>query len=345
MDVSYLLVRLQPIAPFHLGRRGIGLEETETIVHSDTLFSALCNVWVRCFGRDDLENRFLPLIQSRFRISSAFPYAYDVLFFPKPLSPLPVQNADFKKIKRCRFVSEQLFVDLIHGHNITPCFQDRVFWCSESEKNSLGTAVAEATNKQFEPDQFHIWQETEVPRVSLDRVTQASNIFYFSKVTFTRGCGLFFLAKLNPSLQSDFEMALRVLGDIGIGGDRTAGYGQFEPCFSEFNLNVPDDASQVVSLSLLAPKNKDELSAFLDDKSAYQLIRRDGWIDSPEGRNYRRRACQMFVEGSVINRPDNGLMGRLVNVTPTGPDVQLTHPVYRYGIGFPVPIRVQEEVA
>lgn len=345
MNMSYLLVRLKPIAPFHFGRRGIGLEETETILHSDTLFSALCNIWVRCFGQEDLKNRFLPLAKSSesglsFRISSGFPYAYDVLFFPKPLASLPVKNGDRKKIKRCRFISKQLFYDLIHGREIVPSSQERVFWWSEDEQNSLSTSI-----KQFIPDQFHIWTETEVPRVSLDRVTQASNIFYFSKVTFTPGCGLFFLVDVDQSLRPDFEMAIRVLGDTGIGGDRTAGYGQFEPHFSKFSLNVPDDASQVVSLSLLAPRDKDELSGFLGKRSAYELIRRDGWIDSPEGRNYRRRACQMFAEGSVINRPTNGIMGRLVDVTPTASEVQLTHPVYRYGIGFPVPIRIQEEVS
>ena len=339
MDVSYLVVRLQPLAPFHLGRRGIGLEETETFVHSDTLFSAICNVWVRCFGRDDLENRFLPSVESNengslFQISSAYPCADDVLFFPKPLSTLPVQNVDSKKLKHCRFVSEQIFNDLIHGREIAPASQDRIFWLSKTEQD---------THTQFESDQFHIYRETEVPRVSLDRVTQASNIFYFSQVTFTEGCGLFFLVNLDASLRPDFEMAIRVLGDTGIGGDRTAGYGQFEPRFSECTLNVPDEASQVVTLSLLSPQNQAELSNLLGERSAYELIRRDGWIDSPDGRNYRRRACLMFAEGSVINRSKNGLMGRLVDVTPTAPEVQLTHSVYRYGIGFPVPICLREE--
>ena len=335
-----MLVRLQPLAPFHLGRRGIGLEETETFVHSDTLFSALCNVWVRCFGRDDLENRFLPSVEasesgSLFQISSAFPYAYNVLFFPKPLSPLPVQNVDQKKLKHCRFISEQIFKDLIHGRKIAPASQDRIFWLSKAEQDTK--------KDKFKSDQFHIWQETEVPRVSLDRVTQASNIFYFSQVTFTEGCGLYFLVNMDASLRSDFKMAIRVLGDTGIGGDRTAGYGQFEPQFSEYTLNVPDNASQVVTLSLFSPRNRTELSSLLGEQSTYELIRRDGWIDSPDGRNYRRRACLMFAEGSVINRSQNGLMGRLVDVTPTAPEVQLTHKVYRYGIGFPVPICLREE--
>ncbi len=339
MDVSYLLVRLQPLAPFHLGKRGIGLEETETFVHSDTLFSALCNVWVRCFGRDDLENRFLPSVEasengSLFQISSAFPYAHNVLFFSRPLMSLPVQNVDPKKLKHCRFLSQQLFDDLIHGREIVPASQDRIFWLSKTEQD---------THAQFESDQFHIWKETEVPRVSLDRVTQSSNIFYFSQVTFAEGCGLFFLVNLDASLRPDFEMAMRVLGDTGIGGDRTAGYGQFEPQFSECTLNVPDNASQVVTLSLLSPRDRVELSSLLGELSTYELIRRDGWIDSPDGRNYRRRACLMFAEGSVINRSKNGLMGRLVDVTPTAPEVQLTHKVYRYGIGFPVPLCLREE--
>jgi len=34
--------RLIPRSPFHFGERGIGLEETSILLHSDTLFSALC---------------------------------------------------------------------------------------------------------------------------------------------------------------------------------------------------------------------------------------------------------------------------------------------------------------
>jgi CRISPR/Cas system CSM-associated protein Csm4 (group 5 of RAMP superfamily) len=40
--MTWVGYRLIAKSPFHLGERGIGLEETSLSLHADTLFSALC---------------------------------------------------------------------------------------------------------------------------------------------------------------------------------------------------------------------------------------------------------------------------------------------------------------
>lgn len=347
MRIAYTLVRLRPLSPFHLGARGIGLEETETFIHSDTLFSALCNAWVRCHGTQDLKNRLLqPLPQGTkppLRISSAFPYAFDTPFFARPLSPLRMNNpGDPKPLKRGRFVSGRLFVSLLSGNRVDPpeVLHDGDLWVTAGERQDISEQMG--TAPALPGADLAVWILQEVPRVSLDRVTQASNIFYFSRVTFAPGCGLFFLAVVDPPIRPAFETVVRVLGDTGIGGDRTAGYGQFEPGFEEVELDVPEDAETFLSLSLLSPSSQ-EIEGLLGPRSAYGLVRRDGWIDSPQARNYRRRACRMFAEGSVFRGTSDRLYGRLVDVTPTAPEVRLSHPIYRYGYAFPIPILVQKE--
>ena len=349
MQTTYILVRLRPLTSFHLGERGIGLEETEVFIHSDTLFSALCHAWIRCHGKESLETHLLgsPAQGSgpSLLVSSAYPYAFDTLFFARPLSPASVQgSADPKRLKRGRFVSLDLFVSLLSGNPIdTPTTLHRDdLWLTASELVSVLAKVEATTGRRLCADDLRVWKLEGVPRVSLDRVSRASNIFYFSRVSFAPGCGLFFLAAVNPDSRPALETAVRVLGDTGIGGDRTAGCGHFDPVFEELVLDVPEDAAHFLSLSLLAP-TEDEIRNLLGPQSAYGLVRRDGWIDSPVARNYRRRACRMFVEGSVFQGQADGLHGRLVDVTPTAPEVRLSHPVYRYGYAFPLPIRVQEK--
>jgi CRISPR-associated protein Csm4 len=254
-----------------------------------------------------------------------------------------------KRLKRGRFVSRRLFLSLLAGERIpTPeTLQEGDLWFTMDEMDALSKQVRASTERRVVPEGFKVWTLEEAPRVALDRVTQASNIFYFSRVAFSSGCGLFFLADVDPALRGDFETVVRVLGDTGIGGDRTAGCGQFEPVFEEMGLEIPENVPDFLTLSLLAPSEA-EIEGLLGPRCAYGLARRDGWIDSPEARNYRRRACRMFVEGSVFRGPADRSYGRLVDVTPTALEVRLRdglpgHRVYRYGYAFPVPIRLQEE--
>src|SRR5205809_1109492 len=74
----------------HFGSLGVGLESVESILRSDSLYSALCHAWNARFGPDEVT----ALIQ-RFRrdapflFSSAFPFYEDSFFLPKPMMPPP----------------------------------------------------------------------------------------------------------------------------------------------------------------------------------------------------------------------------------------------------------------
>src|SRR3989344_7493622 len=85
------LIKLKPKESglFHIGEKG--LQSTEIIIHSDTLFSAICNNYRLIYGKDGLE-RFLGQSE-KLRLSSAFHYLDickegelqgTVLFLPKP---------------------------------------------------------------------------------------------------------------------------------------------------------------------------------------------------------------------------------------------------------------------
>ncbi len=140
------------------------------------------------------------------------------------------------------------------------------------------------------------------------------------------------------------------LGGEGIGGERSSGAGQFKPATEELSSVWQDivgyrkgNAHCLTSLFWQHPLPPD-LSDSLTQAS-YHLQERGGWITSPvsDGRQLRRRAVQMFTEGSVFPvLPD----GRLADVTPLQENQQpkfQDHKIYRSGVSLSLSINRREE--
>ena len=67
------MCKLKPKADFHLGDKEAVLEKTSDYIHSDTLFSAICNAYRLLYGNERLQE-VLKLFEDReppFLISSA----------------------------------------------------------------------------------------------------------------------------------------------------------------------------------------------------------------------------------------------------------------------------------
>lgn len=308
--MKFLICKLKPKTALHLGEREGILETTSYYIHSDTLFSAFCNVYRLLYGKEELEKIFIDL---PFQISSTFPYFKDTLFFPLP------KNLIFKEkfAKRIEFVSQDIFEKICNGEEIENYLKQENI--TEDGKILI--------TKEIE----NIYSTYEVPRVTIDSVSSSSEIFYFGKVNFNENAGLYFLIKYNDlSFNKKFEATLRTLVDEGIGGDRTAGCGTFEqPEFNQIELNIPPSATYFITLSLYLP-TEEEVKNMQD--AYYELIERKGYIYSQDVKNLRRKSIRMFKEGSVFK--DNGNIGKLVDITP---DIFDKHKVYRYGYCFKLP--------
>ncbi len=348
------MYRLRFRSPLHIGERGVGLEVTRTHLPADTLFGAICSVWrefydVAALCRDVLdwfaedEGGAEP-----FFLSSAFPFAGDVRFFPKPLGQMAsvtLREGDEKAFKRVRFVSERIFAAIISGEPIefhsSLCIANGTAWVTEEEKARLAPWTDDASGD------IVLWKTAVVPRVTLDRITGASEIWHFGEVHFAEGVGLWFAVEFNPdhgeSLRRRFEAVLSALGDIGVGGERGAGRGLFH-VDGPTDATLPEigGADRFVTLSPVCPKDVAELRRLTGEGAAYELMPRRGWVTSPEASNLRRKVVWMFAEGSVLATAPLPRAGRLVDVTP---DV-CPHKVWRYGYAFPVgmvPSALQKE--
>ena len=312
--MNYVVCKIRPRAPFHIGIKEGGLEETLHYIPSDTLFSAFCNVYRLIYGKEKLK-KLLEEFKNNppFLISSAFPAVDDVLFFPLPKKVnLQSKDLEHKKLKKIEFVSEEIFRILLDKGGI----EVKEEWLTED-----GKGITKEKRIKM------LWKEKEIPRVTIDRITNSSQVYHHGEVFFY---GLHFLIDLkNEKYREEIETTIRVMGHEGIGGERTYGKGLFEveKFYSiEFNENAGE---WYTILSMCYPK-KEELKGI---KGYFDYMQRGGWVYSPDERGVRKKFVRMFVEGSVFNKK---IRGDIIKVA------EERHDVYRYGYAFILPIKVME---
>jgi CRISPR-associated protein Csm4 len=304
-----LLVRLKFKSAFRIGGGETTQDdEFQGILHSDTLFSALMNEWVRLFPDDEFDKLVADI---PFKLSSAFPYYINEYYLPTPIG---TGKLYMEKLRDAPFLELYDFLDLANG-------------------NDKGILKKELNN----PVDDMMFSLT-VPRVSIDRISAATNIFESSGWFFKDGGGLYFLVELIDETISDkFALCMRLLGQSGLGADRSIGCGLFESEIENIDAGGPwtdlfgkrdGEKTAHCALSLICPSKEEAKEAL-----SYRLLTRKGWIFSRSSTvQMKRRACKMLAEGSLLRKPING---GVASVTPMD---FIDHRVYRYGIGMMVKI-------
>lgn len=373
---------LTPRNAFHFGVRGLEQESTGISFPSDSLFAALLTAWLD-MGNDPatLAEMFpqekTPDITPPFLLTSVFPRAGSVRFYPTlPLRYLLSQqklntlNAKhrLKEVRKIQFISEKLFLQAVSGSKLDDFvpsesatdadagwyMQGGALWLTRDEAQTLPETLRK-TNRQGSQAvavrHASVWKQSKVPRVAVDRVSSASNIFFTGRLRFNQDCGLWFgIRWLNTDLNIDdnitlraaMETVLNILSDNGIGAERSAGYGQFSfnsvsaPAFAP-----PKTGEMFVTLSRAHPVATD---AVLDDAVSYNLEAVAGWVRSPIEAAQRRRRMWLVKEGSILQLGENPSMGSLVDVRPRYDHTEFSHPVWRYGLAYPVCIAERRTV-
>jgi CRISPR-associated protein Csm4 len=108
---------------FHFGKQGIGLEESDFTFSSDSLFAALTACAYSVAGAEKTNAWLAPFQanQPPLVLTSAFPRASDVRFFPTPMCHFPkngIQDAavSLKSVKKISLVSEKIFRQIGRAH-------------------------------------------------------------------------------------------------------------------------------------------------------------------------------------------------------------------------------------
>ncbi|MDZ8054612.1 MAG: type III-A CRISPR-associated RAMP protein Csm4 [Aulosira sp. ZfuVER01] len=345
----------------HFGELGIGMESTTERVHSDTLFSAWMSAYARLYSQeiDGLLNRFCHESPPPMRISSTFIYRQidkrTVYYLPRPLKP-PINYpqgddlAFFKTYKKLNYLPLKVWKRWYQGVGFTSADRDELI--SRTNGDNGGELDDEGTF-----DYKQAFKIEKIPKIAIDRITRATNLYHTAFVQFewqqensqiNSLSGLYFLLQLsqeNAELATKLQYALELLGDEGLGGERSSGAGRFKVEWQDLS----EDWQQIVEyseasahhylISLFWENDISQLEQLITAKSNYEIQERGGWIIQS---NIRRQMVRMFTEGSVFPEKPGG---RLVNVTPSELQNQdgsyKTHPIYRSGISLSLPIKVE----
>lgn len=338
--------------PAHFGEVGIGMEETSDRIRSDTLFSAWITNYARMFGKDAVEELLqlfptekTPEIVPPFRISSTFIYREvgkkTIYYLPRPLKfPINYPEDDlafFKTYKKLNYLPLEIWQRWYQGKGFDQNADTKELITHTKIGESTGDLNTAGTFDYKKACKIH-----QLPKIGIDRVTTATNLYHTGFVHFASGnnsAGLYFLLELSPEgekLADKLQAALHLLGEEGIGGERSSGAGRFTFTWSK----LPETWNNVVNFKPV--KFNTLISLFWDssispdflENSSYEIQERGGWIVESQT---RRKMVRMFSEGSVFT---SSLSGKLVNVTPE----QFTkHPIYRSGISLTLPINTKKE--
>lgn len=347
--MAWFTFRLRPAVGqgFHFGRAGYEQETSSEMLPSDSLFAALIVAFLERYG--DPAAFVQPWLEARppFVVSSVFPYVGDIPLLPMPrlrvLLPDEFAPRARKAIKHLRYVSPAILRKLLDGQPLdrdwSPSgpqlsLQDGAIWLDPSERTALPERLQALPEEALKA--IKIWKSDSVPRVTLDRASSSSQIYQMGRTVFAEECGLWFLADVSDWGDLLVEL-LTDLGDRGIGGERSNGYGAFQlgAPLPVPNLSSSLETLRVMTLSRYHPRSSELAAGVLGDGAAYELVKVGGWLETPFGPAQRRKTVRMIEVGSVLK--NRGVVGELVDVRPDyDRPGALNHPVYRCGYALTV---------
>lgn len=334
--------------PLHVGAGGIDQEQTLTYIPSDTLFGAIVSAW-GLIDPDGVADKLSPFLAQpaspTFLLTSAFPFAGPVRFFPRPLRFLDApDDLPHKRIKKADWVSETIFHHLRQGvlpknelDETVNFIQGGKMWLTRAEREAIVKELALPHHPKDPAAEISVWDSAIAPRVTVDRLGSGSNIFHTGRIKFSKKCGLWFAARGEDF--STLEQGLTILQDEGFGGLRSTGHGAFE--YSLWQnlppLPKPNPGDYFINLARFAPANTAEVEETLvSGDTAYSLTMVKGWCQDDTAHPWRRKHVRLVGEGAYLRWKD-GFPGQLANVTPaTGQAHFDNRHVFRYGFAFPV---------
>ncbi len=354
----------------HFGELGIGIEESKERVRSDTLFSAWITNYAQLFGKRPVEELLVKFLQTKppMRISSTFIYREcknetknnTIFYLPRPLKfPINYPHggdldskedglAFFKTYKSLNYLPLDIWQRWYQGEGFTK--EDAKELTDKTKGSTIGKLKEAGTFDYKEAFKNH-----KLPKVAIDRTTSTTNFYHTGYVQFDWEqdgsnikslSGLYFLVYFednNPQLIAELKAALDLLGEQGIGGERSSGAGLFQAEWLDLKDASPtwenvvkplDNKAYQCLISLFWDDDQSILEQLIieNSHSSYEIQERGGWFSDE---NIRRQMVRMFVEGSVF--PIEPL-GKLADVTPSE---FKAHKIYRSGIGLSLPIKVQ----
>lgn len=340
-----IILKCTPYSQFHFGQVAVdadtSLNDSSDFIHSDTLFSAIVNIASKAFPGD--VNRVLALLgygaeEPTLRLSSAF-YCLEsggemLYFLPKPLNSQLTIAKEHKQLKKIQFISKGVWESKLKPDE----------WLKDKGACKIIQKTFVVTNDEFLKfglqSDSKLYSKEALPKVAIHKETKENSFYYQTNIQINAleaaTVHFYFLMegweKLNATEKSIMDIVFKMLPKEGIGGERTTGCGIFSDLIKK-DFSIQSESANLVTLSLVNPKSKDEFAAF----QQYDIIRRGGrrlGVALPNTSGSFLKRINMILEGAVINQKVDG---RIQDITP---DEYLSGDTFIYlrsGIGFSLP--------
>ncbi|NTU52815.1 MAG: type III-A CRISPR-associated RAMP protein Csm4 [Chlorobiaceae bacterium] len=326
---------------FHFGETG--LDDSSDLLHSDTLFSALANIYEYALSG---AKTFIDLAESGRLMFSSGLYALlkqgelSLLFVPKPVVAYS-KTDDRKRYKSLKYFSLKVLEQFSLHFNAEKLESELDFAAFPSIGNEFLYLADELGGTQDEFTSRSFRRLTTSPKVKVhttlednDRLYHETTVqfhsFSVAGVEYEGAyCVLYEADGLSPSERQEFLAAVRIMADEGVGGQRSSGKGQFRQV-REVTVSLPcqTDASKYLGLSVLSPADAGEFDAL----NRYELFVRGGGSIGWRGESEKHRKQARFIrEGCVMS---HNISGRVVDLSPE----TKTGSIKRNGRNFAIPI-------
>lgn len=368
--MPYYRVRLKPKGPFFKGINSHA-RKSSAIVHSDVLHSAFfCVSTTMDIYLQDNKERTKSLL-----VSSIYPY-YEVphddkntkennkekkilYLYPKPFSPFTDDNKnerkyeldeeqkqDRKEWKKVKYVSEGLFVKLLTDKNAG---KGKYEYLDDFGGDKGTTFCLKKELPEKKPSKKIVKENYKISTV-IDRVTNKATPYpqNFYEINMEEGVGLWFFVKLEETEVEAFLKVLSALGELGIGGERSSGFGHFaitemSPFESE-NIKLNEDKlvvsghenldlNAVTTLSLYHPPEEEFDAGILKGIASYECAVRGGWIHDIAGGSEPKQSVRMCIEGSIFPSKNGMPKGDVIDIVDISSN-ENSHEIWRSGLAF-----------
>ena len=294
---------------------------------SYTIFGAICWGYSLLFGENNLEKLLKNFEKNNpsFLVSSIFPKYENNYLFPKPnLKSVRKDKAeeDYKKLKKISYIDLELLEEVLEN--------------KVTDEYELNSRLREKTYlfqiKNFKKDI--------IPHASIDRVstaTEGAGQLYFEEIVSLNN-GYFLIAIKDENIKKQLEAVFEVLQDIGIGGNRSIGYGKvrfgkLEP-FKEIEKYFHNKTDKFITLSPIIP----EANTYNLKDSYYEYFTFRGAIDN----NYNFKNVDVWKR-KVIYLKDGSCLKTKTQKSTYGSFYKTKtingKNIYQYGLAFPLYIQ------
>ncbi|MGQ9820189.1 MAG: type III-A CRISPR-associated RAMP protein Csm4 [Candidatus Kapaibacteriales bacterium] len=308
------VVRLYPKTNFH------------TFLNSDTLWGNLIYAYRMIYGIEETSKLLERFLNSEipFKVSSVFPFKIvkngveEIIYYlPKPLMGVKVREAgnpeemtymkDFKKI---RYVDKNTFEAFLKGEIDDNILLERFLAWKRDSTEKYKFKYLESLNPTY-----YLHNSIDRMNSSTLQADGRGQLYWEEEFNIFGNqlteAGIYFL--IDGENASLIEAPLRLLSDIGIGGNKSIGKGSFDFKIEDFEFNEPTTHNSYVCLSLFQP-NHSEIEILKNENVNlyYDITTRFGKVSKDFNLQFQdKNPVTCFTEGSsfFVNQP---LIGRLI---------------------------------